>query len=225
VRHRRDQKLDTQPSTPCSRRAGSGITLLGSARAALSLAVAAAAFTCAGPHAKGRDDRAPPGARAATVPPAAPIKCAAADVLLVSIIAAPLEEGLRDASPSLKAAPKAPASVTVVATGPVLDHMHARDIAYRADCTADGIALEMTIVQWSKERGGALKNILWRPLVTAEVMLRRAAVHVKATWLMRLAGGAHLDHARTPPFPEQKYPATTTFVLPGAQTKKSDVTP
>jgi hypothetical protein len=98
------------------------------------------------------------------------------------------------------------------AIGPVLDQLDSRTVGATASCTADGLGLEIVIVQLADQPGGALKNVLWRPVITVRVAPHQRAVTAQATWRLRSVRGVELDHAATPFF-QQGYPirVVTTF--------------
>ena len=191
--------------------------------AALGLVIlAASGCGHAAPSNKADDDAPRPGddaaagAASAAEPPAFPISCAGADVLSVSSVPVAVQSAVSAASP-----PPAPSlSVTAVtddvvaieAIGPVLDQLCSRTVTARASCTADGVALEMTIVQLADQAGGALKNVLWRPVITVRVTPHRRALTAKATWRLRSARGVELDHPATPFF-QQRYPISVMTVF------------
>jgi hypothetical protein len=113
--------------------------------------------------------------------------------------------------PQTSAAPNGVVSM-IVAYGPILaSGMDSRDIKTKVVCTGRGFRLEATIVRFAE--ADVLKNVLWRPRIELTVFPRQAEVVVQTVWKMRMTDRKELDHARTPPYPEQRYPITVTRIV------------
>lgn len=104
-------------------------------------------------------------------------------------------------------------AVTVVAVGPILGSMDSRIVTTDLTCTSKGVMLTATIERSADYHGGVHKNVLWRPRLEAAVVRRIPEVIFQVTWKMRLATGVELDHAQTPPYPDQRYPLTLTKTI------------
>lgn len=148
--------------------------------------------------------------------------CGGVEVRSINISAETEREVLLEAAPekpAIEIAPAPPSSpmsdtvgkaVTIIALGPVLGSMDLRTVETDLACTAKGFALTATITRSADFHGGVLKNVIWRPKIEIAVVLRQPEVIFEATWRMRLTTGAEAEHTQTPPYPEQKYPATVT---------------
>lgn len=113
-------------------------------------------------------------------------------------------------SPSLDVAEKI---IWVTAIGPAIEkystsHTVETDLA----CTSTGVRLTATILQYSPIIISN-KSVLWRPKIEMEVVLRQPEVSFETTWRMRLPTGVELEHAQTPPYPDQNYPITVSKTL------------
>lgn len=151
--------------------------------------------------------------------------CAGAEVRLINISAETEREILLDATPekpAIEIVPAPPSSttpgaagkvVTVIALGPALGSMDSRTVETDLACTAKGVVLTATITRSADYHGAAAKNVRWRPKIEIVVIPRQPEVIFEATWRMRLTTGAELDHAQTPPYPDQKYPITVTTTV------------
>ncbi len=111
----------------------------------------------------------------------------------------------RQAQPSLITSAASQQEVTVLALGPVLDSLDAREIEVDPSCTADGATIVATIMHYS---GGVKKNVLWRPRIRIVITPRRPEVRFKATWRMRGVEGAGLGRVGA-----QRYPVTVTTTI------------
>jgi hypothetical protein len=107
--------------------------------------------------------------------------------------------------------------ITVVAKGPVLGSMDSEELSTDLACSSDGFVLTATITRSANYHGAVLQNVLWFPRVAIVVVPLRPEIVFQAIWKMRLTNGRMLDHARTPPYPEHKYPLTLTKTLHGRQ--------
>jgi hypothetical protein len=122
----------------------------------------------------------------------------------VEVIAAPAS----DVAPGMTGK-----GVHVVVVGPPIGSMDSPDVRTDVSCTARGIALTATITRSADYHDSALKNAVFRPTIDLSVVLQQPDATFQATWKMRLTTGAELDHAQTPPYPEQNYPLTLTATI------------
>jgi hypothetical protein len=104
-------------------------------------------------------------------------------------------------------------AITVIAYGPVLGSMDSRKLKTDLVCTANGFVLTATITRSANFNGAALQNVNWYPRITIAVVLHEPEVVFQTTWRMRLTTSAELDHAQTPPYPDQRYPITLTKMI------------
>ena len=152
--------------------------------------------------------------------------CVNVDVLSIDISAETEHEVLLNATPEKPTIEIVPASssmstmtdmlgkaVTVVAVGPVLGSWDSHTVETYVACTEKGMVLMATIMRFGDYPVSIRKNVLWRPKVEMVVVPRWPDVVVEATWKIRLITGTELDHARTPPYPDQSFPITTTTTL------------
>lgn len=107
-------------------------------------------------------------------------------------------------------------TIMVVALGPVLGSMDSSEVSTQLACSERGIVLTATITRSADYHGATAKNILWNPKITMVFRLHQPEIVLQTTWRMRLTTGAELDHARTPPYPEQEYPITVTKTVRSA---------
>jgi len=106
-----------------------------------------------------------------------------------------------------------PKVTTVVARGPILGSMDAFVAAPDLACTKDGFVLTVTTSRSVNYHGFVMQNILWRPVITLRVRLDSPKVVFQSIWKMELSDGTNVDRARTPPYPEEKYPIVVTNTL------------
>jgi hypothetical protein len=106
--------------------------------------------------------------------------------------------------------------VKLVLFGPVLGSMDSREVKTDFVETPRGCELVAGITRSAEYSGAVAKNVLWRPRIEVAATFRRAEVTFQAKWVMRLTTGTIVDHARTPPYPDQKYPITLTKSWPPA---------
>jgi len=142
--------------------------------------------------------------------------CAGVEVISIGVSTDVSRGGaLLDASPTITVGPGGGGgkAITIIAAGPVLGSMDSAKVKTDLVCTAKGLALTATITRSADYEGAVLANVHWRPRVTIAVVLRQAEVILQTTWRMRLTTGNELDHARTPPYADQKYPITVTKTL------------
>lgn len=107
--------------------------------------------------------------------------------------------------------------ITVIARGPILGSMDSEKLNTDLACSNDGLVLTATISRSSNYHGAVRQNLLWFPRITIVLVPHRPEVALQTVWKMRLTNGRMLDRARTPPYPEQKYPITLTTTLHGRQ--------
>jgi len=103
--------------------------------------------------------------------------------------------------------------ITVVAKGPVLGSMDSEKLSTDLACSNDGLVFTATITRSANYHGAVAQNVLWFPRITIVVGPLQREIALQTVWNMRLTNGRMLDHARTPPYPEQKYPITVTKTL------------
>ena|ERR1700730_6149605 len=103
--------------------------------------------------------------------------------------------------------------VTIVSRGPVLGAMDSPQVKTELSCTTRGLDLVATISRSEHYNGTVARNRLWRPRIDMVVMLDASEIFLQAIWKMRLTSGREMDLARTPPYPEEKYPITVTKTL------------
>lgn len=151
--------------------------------------------------------------------------CAGASVQSISLSAEPEREILLDSTPekpTIKIIPapqptmpggSAGKAVTIIALGPVLGAMDSSKVETDLACTAKGFVLTATITRNADYDGSVLANIIWRPKIEIAIFPRRPEVIVETKWRMRLTTGAELGHARTPPYPEQKFPISVVAIV------------
>ncbi|MBV8818396.1 MAG: hypothetical protein JO022_08580 [Acidobacteriaceae bacterium] len=107
-----------------------------------------------------------------------------------------------------------PAHIVVAAWGPNLGSMDSPDVQITITCMDTGVAVTGVITRSAAYTGAAAKNVLWRPRITLDLNLTQQRATLVSIWKMRLTTGVDLDHARTPPYPELKYPFRFTTTLP-----------
>jgi hypothetical protein len=119
-----------------------------------------------------------------------------------------------DPSPSIMVDPHASGeTIAITELGPVLGSMDSRKVKTEVVCTEKGFAVTAIVTRSADYKGALAKNVLWRPRINIAIVLRNPEVNFEGTWRMRLTTGAELDHAETPPYPEQRYPATITKTI------------
>ncbi|MGI8992531.1 MAG: hypothetical protein ACR2I2_23490 [Bryobacteraceae bacterium] len=96
--------------------------------------------------------------------------------------------------------------VTIVAHGPILGSMDSPEVKTALACTPNGFRLTAMITRSAGFHGAALQNVNWRPKITIAFAGRQPEIVFQAVWRMRLSTGIELDHAQTPPYPNEKYP-------------------
>jgi hypothetical protein len=102
-------------------------------------------------------------------------------------------------------------TLAVIAYGPILGSaMNSPNVETDLACTPQGFTLGVTIMHLGD--GDALKNALWRPKITLHLVLWRDTF-LKMVWRMRRPNGTQVDHAQTPPYPEQRYPVVVIKTL------------
>ena len=130
----------------------------------------------------------------------------------------PGKEILQDSPPAIYPAappqpdnhPRGPATLTLIALGPVLAGMDSKDIQLESSCGPGGVVLTATILRSAEYQGAALKYALWRPEVAIELSFLQAALSLSTIWKMRLTDGTVVSQADTPPLPVTHYPLTLT---------------
>ena len=80
-------------------------------------------------------------------------------------------------------------------------------------CSSNGLVLTATITRSANYHGDVLQNVLWFPKITIVVAPLQPETALQIVWKMRLTNGKAVDHARTPPYPENKYPITVTKTI------------
>ena len=146
--------------------------------------------------------------------------CPGLDVRFVQVTFEIPKTRLADAHPRVLVAPAGTTSrgpealgeraVKVTALGPILGSMDSRDVGVSLACTATGFALTAVITRSADYNGAVLANLIWRPLIDVDIVVRRPEVTVDVKWTMRLSTGTILNRAQTAPYPEQHYPLTMT---------------
>jgi hypothetical protein len=111
-------------------------------------------------------------------------------------------------------------TVTVIALGPVLGSMDAHEVKTDLACTPKGIVLTASLTRSANYNRTTAKNILRNPRISIEVVLLKPEVVLETVWRMQLTTGVEVDHARTPPFPEQKYPIRVTRIVRDPSSEK-----
>jgi hypothetical protein len=149
-------------------------------------------------------------------------RCAQVDGQSISV-STELDRGdsfLPDPSPKIIQAPGK--AGTLLALGPPLGPMDSPKLETALSCTAKGIVLNFTVTRSANFRGATLQNVVWRPVIRIQVVVRRAEAVVRAVWRMRLTTGAEVDHAQSPaaPYPDEKYPIAVSKVVRSASTGK-----
>jgi hypothetical protein len=106
-------------------------------------------------------------------------------------------------------------TLAVIAYGPILG-LVGNSLEVKTDlmCTSRGVTLGVYIMHLG-DGADAAKNVLWRSKISLNLVLRQDVVF-QTIWRMRRPNGKEIDHARTPPYPEQKYPITVTKTLHAA---------
>jgi len=104
-------------------------------------------------------------------------------------------------------------AIRVVARGPILGSMDSEKLNPDLACSSDGLILTATITRSANYHGSVLQNVIWFPKITILLVLHQPDAAFQTIWNMRLTNGARIDHARTPPYPEKKYPITVTRTL------------
>jgi hypothetical protein len=103
--------------------------------------------------------------------------------------------------------------ITIVAKGPVLGSMDSEKLDTDLTCSSDGLMLTATITRSASYHGDVLQNVLWFPRITIVVGSLQPEIALQMVWKMRLTNGKEVDRARTPPYPEKKYPITVTKTI------------
>jgi hypothetical protein len=103
--------------------------------------------------------------------------------------------------------------VTVIARGPILGSMDSRETSTEVTCTEDGFTLTAVITRSANYTGAVRQNVLWVPTLSIVVVPRQHPVTVHVVWKLKLSGGPELRRARTPPYPEQRYPIRVTHTI------------
>lgn len=106
-----------------------------------------------------------------------------------------------------------PKVITVVARGPILGSMDSETLHPDLACSSDGLVLTVTISRSAHYHGAVRQNVLWSPRITILVGPLQPEIALQVVWKMRLTNGREVDHARTPPYPEKKYPITVTKTI------------
>jgi hypothetical protein len=97
--------------------------------------------------------------------------------------------------------------------GPILGSMDAHALATNVRCTAQGIEVWITVTRSAEYVEGLKKNVLWRPVVEADLRIERPG-SMAFVWAMNLSSGAAVDMTRMPPFPAQRFPARVSISVP-----------
>lgn len=148
-------------------------------------------------------------------------RCARVDVQSISV-STELDRGdsfLPDPSPKIIQVPGK--AGTLLALGPPLGSMDSPELETDLSCTAKGIVLNFTVTRSANFRGATLQNVVWRPAIRIQVVVRRAEAIVRAVWRMRLTTGAEVDHAQSPaaPYADETYPVAVSKVVRSASGK------
>jgi hypothetical protein len=114
---------------------------------------------------------------------------------------------------------------TIVITGPLLGSMDSPDVKTEIVCTEKGLTVSATISRMSNYPEATLGNTLkgtypWRPRFTISIEFRQPTIILQTSWIMRMTNGDSVTTARTPPYPEQKYPITVTKTIRAAPGQK-----
>jgi hypothetical protein len=109
--------------------------------------------------------------------------------------------------------------VTIVARGPILGSMDSTTIKTEFSCTGTGFILAATISRSEYYNGVVAQNQIWLPKISMVVTPRAPEVVFEAVWKMGLTNGKEVDRARTPPYPDQKYPIAVTKTLRSASSQ------
>lgn len=108
--------------------------------------------------------------------------------------------------------------VTVVVRGPVLGSMDSEKLNTDLACSSDGIVLTATVTRSANYDGSVMQNLNWFPQIKIVLVPRQAEVVFQTVWKMRLTNGRKIDRARTPPYPEKKYPIAITRIIHSRKT-------
>jgi len=103
--------------------------------------------------------------------------------------------------------------ITVVARGPVLGSMDSEKLDTDLACSSDGLVLTAIITRSANYHGAVAQNVLWFPRIMIVVGPLQPEIALQIVWKMRLTNGKEVDRARTPPYPEKKYPITVTKTI------------
>jgi hypothetical protein len=114
---------------------------------------------------------------------------------------------------SLPTSPLGSREVTITAYGPILGSMDSPIVNTDPVCAQKGIFVRSVITRSANYNGAAAQNVIWRPIISMTLVLRRREIELQTEWRMRLTTGAELDHAETPAYPELKYPITVTKTI------------
>jgi len=118
----------------------------------------------------------------------------------------PLSTGVEiDVVPQAGAMPESGRkTLAVTAFGPILGSAtNSPEVKADLACALRGLTLGVTITHIGD--GDAAKNALWRSKINLVVTIRRGQV-LQTIWRLRRPDGTEVDHAPTPPYPDQQYP-------------------
>jgi hypothetical protein len=146
--------------------------------------------------------------------------CAAAEVRSISFSVETGKDWPLSDTASIAVIPQTPVSpaasermLAVRAYGPVFGSMDSPQLGTEFACTKRGVILTATIIRSANYHGAVRQNQLWSPIISIALVPRQFEVMFDVVWKMRLTDGQFVDRARTPPYPEQKYPVIVTKTL------------
>jgi len=105
--------------------------------------------------------------------------------------------------------------ITAVARGPVLGCMDSENVQTDLTCSDDDLVLTATISRSANHNRAVPQNALWLPTIMFVIVPHRPEILFQTIWKMHRTDGTTVDHAGTPPYPDQKYPITRTKILRG----------
>jgi len=143
-------------------------------------------------------------------------KCAGVEVRSMKVSLQPVQDVPLDAQQeTIETGPSATGTkvITVVASGPILGSMDSEKLNPGLACSSEGLVLTATITRSANYSGAVRQNVIWFPRITIVLVPHQADMAFQAIWKMRLTSGKEVDRARTPPYPEKKYPITVTKTI------------
>jgi hypothetical protein len=106
--------------------------------------------------------------------------------------------------------------LNVEVIGPILGSMDSRDISLSTRCAADGIYIRAATIRSVNYRGVALKNVLWRPLMSYQIVIHKHPIAISGEWQMFLSDGTPVHDIVSPGLGHQALPIPFRRVIDSA---------